>query len=104
VVSEAARELSSQLERGRIDVRLAGGEPTLVFVEEQADAPTPPVADDALHARITLRLPESLKARVEAAANHEGLSVNTWLVQAIGRSLEGRPPRVGRHLTGFAQS
>jgi len=31
-------------------------------------------------ARIALRLPESLKSRLEAAVASNGVSVNTWLV------------------------
>ena len=103
VVGEAARELTDQIGHGRIEVRLAGNEPSLVFVEDEPAADPAPFADDA-SARITLRLPETLKARVEAAANGAGVSVNTWLVQAIARSLDARPRRVGKHLTGFAQS
>ncbi|MDX6317693.1 MAG: hypothetical protein QOD35_1093, partial [Nocardioidaceae bacterium] len=33
-------------------------------------------------ARITLRLPESLKARAEELAGKRGQSLNTWLVNA----------------------
>ena len=55
-------------------------------------------------ARITLRLPESLKAAVEAAASREGLSVNTWLLQVLARSVETRARRGGHRLTGFARS
>jgi hypothetical protein len=102
VVTEAAQELSSQLSSGHIEVRLAGGEPSLVFVEE-APAPGPSVGEDAFTARITLRLPEALKASVEALAAREGQSVNAWIVQAIARSISPRPPRSGR-LTGFARS
>jgi hypothetical protein len=103
IVGEAAQELSGQIGHGRIEVRLVGNEPSLVFVEDEPMAEPTHVADDA-SARITLRLPENLKARVEAAANGAGVSVNTWLVQAIARSLDARPRRVGKHLTGFAQS
>jgi uncharacterized protein (DUF1778 family) len=103
-VTEAAQELSSHIRSGHIEVRLAGSDPTLAFVEEAAE-PAAPVGDD-LSARITLRLPESLKTRVETAASNEGVSVNTWLVQAISRSIESRPPRgpAGRRLSGFARS
>ena len=50
------------------------------------------------HARITLRLPETLKASVEAAAAREGISVNAWLVQALARSIDrrGGPARSSR--------
>ena len=38
--------------------------------------------------RINLRLPEHLKARVEDAASHAGLSVNSWLVRAATAALD----------------
>ena len=104
----AALELSAQLP-GHVEVRMAGQDPSLVYVEEpgeSAAAPGPP-ADDA-SARITLRLPEALKASVEAAAAGEGVSVNTWIVRALARGVSApsppRPPRVGSRLTGFAKS
>ena len=60
---------------------------------------------EELSARITLRLPESLKAAVEKAADREGVSTNTWLVRAIARATESRPTHVhGKRLTGYAQS
>jgi uncharacterized protein (DUF1778 family) len=102
-VTEAAQELSAHIQSGHVEVRLAGSDPTLAFVEEAAE-PAAPVGDD-LSARITLRLPESLKSRLDAAASAEGVSVNTWLVQAISRSIESRPPRTpGRRLSGYARS
>ena len=100
-VTEAANELTSPLPNGHVEVRLADGDPTLLFVEE---APVvAPAPEDALSARITLRLPETLKASAEAAAARAGVSVNCWLIHAISRHLESRPRRSGR-LTGFARS
>jgi hypothetical protein len=104
-LAEAALELSGQLEEGRVEVRVAGGDPELVYVSEtvpvQAEA-----TDEASSARITLRLPESLKSRLEAAAAASGLSVNTWLVQALTRAVEPRPASGGhrRRLTGYGRS
>src|ERR671919_615600 len=66
-VTEAAQELSVHINSGHVEVRLAGSDPTLAFVEEVAE-PAAPVGDD-LSARITLRLPESLKSRLDAAAS-----------------------------------
>ena len=104
-LAEAALELSGQLDHGRVEVRIAGSDPELVFV---SDAPAEPAdtADEAFDARITLRLPESLKTRLDAAAAAAGLSVNTWLVQALGRQLSPRPTgAANRHrLTGFGRS
>jgi hypothetical protein len=51
-----------------------------------------PDTEDAETARITLRLPEPLKARVEEAAGQQGSSVNTWLVRAVTRALEPAHP------------
>lgn len=42
---------------------------------------------DGGSSRITLRLPTALKARVDEAANNAGVSVNTWLVEAVARQL-----------------
>jgi predicted transcriptional regulator len=39
-------------------------------------------------ARINLRLPEQLKARVENAAEQEGQSINAWLVRAVAAAVE----------------
>jgi len=104
-LGEAALELSSQLENGRVEVRVAGGDPELVYVPDEESAPTEP-ADEAFSARITLRLPESLKNRLEAAASIHGVSVNAWLVQVLIRTLEHRSPSGGsrRRLTGYGRS
>lgn len=104
-LSEAALELSTQLEQGRVEVRVAGGDPELVYVDE-SPAARAESADETLDARITLRLPESLKSRLEAAAGAGGVSVNTWLVQTLARALEPRPTGgVNRHrLTGYGRS
>jgi hypothetical protein len=104
VVSEVAAELSATLP-GRIDVRLAGREPELVYVEDEAAEPAPAAAaDDGLTARITLRLPEPLKAEIEVAASREGLSINAWIIRALTRRIERRPVRAGRRLSGYAES
>ena len=100
-ISEAASELNASLPEGHVDVRIAGGDVELAYVSG------PPLADDAapdedLTSRITLRVPESLKARIEAAAARQGVSVNTWLVRAAARGLDR--PTFGNRLTGFAQS
>jgi hypothetical protein len=103
-LGEAALELSSQLESGRVEVRIAGGDPELVLVREEEPAAEP--ADEAFTARVTLRLPESLKVRLEAAATREGLSVNTWVVQMLSRGTEPRSSAGGsrRRLTGYGRS
>jgi predicted DNA binding CopG/RHH family protein len=107
VLSEAALELNAQLESegAHVEVRIAGRDPELVLVREDGTVPEP--VDEAFSARITLRLPESLKQRVESAAAREGASVNTWLVQALQRSIESRNrPMSGsrNRLTGYGRS
>ena len=104
LLSEVALSLTAQVP-GRIEVRLAGREPELVYVEEEeAEPAAAPAGDDALTARITLRLSESLKAQVEVAAARESLSVNAWIIRALARGLETRSVRAGRRLTGYAES
>jgi hypothetical protein len=102
-LGEAALEISAQLPEGHIEVRLMGQDPALVYVGEE-EAPPEPAAEDGLTARITLRLPEALKASVEADAAREGISVNSLIVRALSRGAAGRVQRSGKRLRGFAQS
>lgn len=104
-LTEAALELSAQLERGRVEVRVAGGDPELIYVEDDEATLAAP-SEAALAARITLRLPESVKSRLDAAAAAAGVSVNTWVVQTLSRTLEPRSSvGRGRHrLTGYGRS
>ena len=102
VLGEAALEVSAQLPSGHVEVRLAGQDPALVYVAEEEAAPEPTV-EDGLTARITLRLPEGLKASIEIAAAREGVSVNSWLVRALSRGIAGPVRRSGKRLQGFAQ-
>jgi hypothetical protein len=102
-ITEASLELSAQLPSGHVEVRLAGQDPAFVFVEDEPEAgPTP--ADDGMTARISLRLPEGLKASIEAAATREGLSVNAWIIRALTRSASTTHRHgPGSRLTGYAQ-
>jgi hypothetical protein len=105
LLGEAALEISGQLGNGRVEVRLAGREPELVVVnEESPDAAQLGVGED-MSGRISLRLPESLKAAVEAAATQEGISTNAWLVRTIAHMLHTRSTRrPGRNrMQGYAQ-
>jgi predicted HicB family RNase H-like nuclease len=103
-LAEAALELNDQLESAHVELRVAGRDLQLVLVREDGTAPEQ--ADEAFSARITLRLPESLKQRVESAAAREGASVNTWLVQALQRAVESRRPSSGsrNRLTGYGRN
>lgn len=107
-LSEAAGEITRELAPGSVDVRLRGRDVEFVVARPQTEpatagavtTPSGPVVlaaaasddpDDA-PARTTLRLPDSLKARAEAAATADGLSLNTWLVRAVAAAVEPAPP------------
>ncbi len=90
-VSQAAAEITAEMPEGGVDVRLTGRE--LDFVVHAAPAGPPPPAppappseeaeDDGNVARITLRIPESVKAKAEELAARSGHSLNTWLVTVV---------------------
>ena len=104
ILAEAALELNSPLRDGHVEIRIAGRDLELLVVREDDNAPE--AVDEAFSARISLRLPESLKQRIESSAAGEGASVNTWLVQALQRAVESRrPSSSGRNrLTGYGRS
>lgn len=101
VATQAAAALSTQLPDGHVEVRLEGRDPALVYVPSPEPAPA---GDETYDARITLRLPETLKAQVERWASEAGVSVNTWLVRAIARGGSQPSRTVGRRLTGYGRS
>lgn len=124
-LADAAAEVTTKLNTASVEVRLRGREADLV-VTELAHAPesepagpatgvsaTPEGSGDV--ARITLRLPETLKEQVEQASSSEGISVNAWLVRAIAAAVSGRsgaPPSsfppgrasFGKRVSGYAQA
>jgi hypothetical protein len=141
-LSEAAGEITRELAPGSVDVRLRGRDPEFVVTAPPADiavdeAPgqgalrsalagaievtmgvRPPAtsaedADDGGTSRITLRLPEHLKPRVDDAAARAGLSVNAWLVRAVAAALDPEGPgpdidrrggtQLGRSYRGWAR-
>jgi predicted transcriptional regulator len=119
VLSSAAAEITTRLDDAVIDVRLSAGEPDFVVTAvppahdgQPAGSGQDSVSDEAGTARVTLRLSEALKTRVEAQAAADGLSVNSWLAHAAIRALEGwgsargqRPGSgVGQRITGYARS
>ena len=113
-----AAEITSELDDVVVEVRLAGGEPTFIVSHNVAEPPAEPApadaaADESGAARITFRLPDALKGRIEAAAAAQHLSVNTWLVRAASQALDSpsgasRPPfskrGLGQRITGYARS
>ncbi|AGZ43554.1 type II toxin -antitoxin system TacA 1-like antitoxin [Actinoplanes friuliensis] len=116
-LSDATAEITTRLNGPVVDVRLRGREADLVVshTEPGPDPIAPPTAapaDGGDLARLTLRMPESLKTHVEQAAAAEGISVNAWLVRAVSSAAtrpatEGqvtRGSRSGKRITGFAQA
>jgi predicted HicB family RNase H-like nuclease len=107
--SAGLRLLDALGEAALVEVRVSGQDPALVYVEDKAEeAPPATTGDVELVARISLRLPEALKAAVEAAAAREGVSVNTWLVRSLTRLVSsgggGGRRGPGNRLTGFGRS
>jgi len=92
-ISQAAAEITAELPSGGVDVRLNGRELDFLVHTPPPSGPTPaaapsqPSAEEAEEeggtARITLRMPESVKARAEELAARSGHSLNTWLVNIV---------------------
>jgi hypothetical protein len=116
-LSDAAAEISTELDGGAVEVRLKGREPQFVVTPPPAPFSVdedPEVGgagdpeDDGVTVRITLRLPESLKQRVEEAANRSRQSLNTWLIEAA-RTASREPTSSrewrtsGKRLSGWAR-
>ena len=102
-LGEALLEANAQLPSGQLELRLAGSEPNVVFVDEAAER-NPAAADEPSAARLTLRLPARLKSELEAAAAREGVSVNTWLVRALSGAVSRQSHRPGRRLVGYGHT
>ncbi|MQA07208.1 MAG: toxin-antitoxin system HicB family antitoxin [Pseudonocardiaceae bacterium] len=102
-LSDLAAEVTASLDDHVVDVRLDGREvrvvvtPTAPHVRpddtpEDEPATTPP-ADGGDISRITLRLFEELKGQAEQAAAAQGVSLNSFVSQAVQGALQGK----GRH-------
>lgn len=97
-ISQAAAEITTEMRAGSVDVRLDGRDLDFV-VDSPAAPPDQPTAapepasstaasadeadDDGAVARVTLRLPEAIKAKAEEFAARSGHSLNTWLVGVV---------------------
>src|SRR6476661_5390325 len=119
-LSQAAAEITADLPAGSIDVRLKGREPQFVVdvpTMPMATAPQPPappappsapaagdaegeVEDDAV-ARITLRLPESVKYKAEELAAKSGHSLNGWIVNVVRAATRERAINVDIDLSSI---
>ncbi|MCL6550124.1 MAG: ribbon-helix-helix domain-containing protein [Acidothermus cellulolyticus] len=92
-VTRAAGEITSTLFAdgipGSVTAQLNGDDIDVQVImprEAPAAEPSQP-ADGEPTARISLRLPETLKAEIDRAAEREGVSVNSWLIRAAQRAL-----------------
>lgn len=116
-LAEAAAEITRDLAPGSVDLRLRNREPSFVVTPAPTDpwtegsAPPPPPdpapaatqGEDEATVRISLRLPEHLKSRVEQAAARAGVSINTWLIRAAAAAADSdreRPATGGATSSG----
>ena len=99
-LTEATEELKSQLPDARIEARINGDEVELIYLQNQSSLRE---TASELNARITLRLSEDLKSRIEKAAIKEGISLNTWLLKASERGSYA-VTMSGRQLKGKGRS
>jgi len=108
-VSQAAAEITTEMPAGGVDVRLNGRELDFVVHVAAPTEPTPPppaapgaeeADDDGNIARITLRIPESVKARAEELAARSGHSLNTWLVNIVRAATRENAVNVDIDLSG----
>lgn len=109
LLSDVAAEVSAELPDGHLEIRVAGDDVDLAYVENApagvgGDAGGEGEGERDLSARITLRLGESLKARVEESAAGEGISVNAFIVRTLERgatSEQRRKNYAGTRLRGY---
>ena len=100
LAEQAAAEVAAQLPDRTVEVVLADGDPAL----RVSDAPAPtdaPQNDEEFDARITLRLPPSLKRLIEDSASIDGDSVNAWVVDALSKRAKRSSPGSGRVTQAF---
>lgn len=117
-LADAAAEISAETAPTSVELRMSGPDPELVVVvpapgpeptlllpdghvtpdaalpAETADTDDPGVDEDEPVARISLRLPTSVKAKVDEKADRDGISTNAWLLRAVMDALDERrtPP------------
>jgi hypothetical protein len=131
VLAAAAEEITVELAPGSVELRIRGREPQFVVttppaelvVQQEADGQDEDLGDwvssrpagegdEGTISRINVRMPESLKAGIEHAAEREGLSINAWLVRAAAarlersvgtRGRERRAPHGAQRYSGWAR-
>jgi hypothetical protein len=112
-LSAGVEEITSELAPRSVEVRLRGRDPEFV-VSAPLDEPLAQEPFDVAFGdenggtwRITLRLPESLRAAVEAATRYDGSSLNAWLVRAVAAAVQSKAGRAtpgsARQVTGWVR-
>ena len=130
MLTDTADELNGELDGAHVAVVMDGATPHLLVTQadrsddrEQdhvtgpdchAQTPVQAVSEvaEGPEVRTTLRLPESLKQQIDAAARGQGRSVNAWLVEAARGALSEqsftsgsqRPPSTGNDWAGSDRS
>lgn len=89
LAQQAAAEVDAQLADHDVSVVLTGADIELRVTERESASSIP--ADEELDARITLRLPPTLKSTIERFATGDGESVNSWVVDALSRRARRSP-------------
>ncbi|MGH3933521.1 MAG: toxin-antitoxin system HicB family antitoxin [Pseudonocardiaceae bacterium] len=114
-LSDLAAEVTAALDDRVVEVRLDGRDVRIAVsspvaephVGSRADSPPPTYESGAVPfgdtggdiRRMTLRLIDQVKNQAERAAAEQGVSLNTWVSQAVAGALRGEPwndPRKGR--------
>lgn len=101
-LADLAAEVTANLEDHVVEVRLDGRDVRVVVTgtghtEEHPGAagrasepPPPPPPDGGDISRLTLRLFEEIKKKAEDAASAQGVSLNTFVQQAVQSALQGK--------------
>jgi hypothetical protein len=106
-LSDAAGVISAELAPSSVELRMSGDDPEFVVTVsspssepalllpgagsgEDVPADLSEADEDEPLSRISLRLPASVKARVDEQATKDGISTNAWLVRAVMDALADR--------------
>jgi hypothetical protein len=126
-LSDLAAEVTATLPDRVVEVRLDGRDVRVSVTADATAEPTPEPepepqggfrgfagADSGDISRITLRLVEQIKNKAEQAAASQGVSLNSWVAQAVqgalsdagkrhGRRDDSKGDRDGRRIKGWVQ-
>jgi hypothetical protein len=104
-LSDLAAEVTASLDGQVVDVRLSGRDVQVVVTGSAEPEPEPAPrqevpnfgAGDATGdiSRITLRMINELKSKAEAAAAAQGVSLNSFIQQAVGGAVHGKHKHQG---------